>query len=87
MFQSGVNELTESEELQFTLEVWNTDEPEEVTSSNPDITIHQKDFFPYLDTGLFWLNDELKFRLHDKPNQQLKYLNLPDVVKSIHAQR
>jgi hypothetical protein len=33
--------------------------------------------FPYLDMELFWSNDDdsLQFRVHLKPNQQLKYLN------------
>jgi GIY-YIG catalytic domain len=35
-------------------------------------------FFPYLDMELFWSDlddDSLQFRVHLKPNQQLKYLN------------
>lgn len=75
VFQSEVNRLTESKHLQFALEIWNPDAPEGVTSSNPDITIHQKDFLPYLDTGLYWNREELKFRVHLKFNKQLKYLN------------
>jgi len=74
-FQGEVNKLTESTHLQFTLEVWNPDAPEGLRSSNDDITIHRKDFLPYLDTELFWHRSELKFRVHVKPNQQLKYLN------------
>ena len=75
-FQGEVNKLTESTYLQFTLKIWNPDAPEGIISSNDDITIHRKEFLPYLDTELFWHRSGLKFRVHVKPNQQLKYLNL-----------
>jgi len=40
------------------------------------ISIKTGNFFPYLDTELVWSdNGDLQFRLHFKPNQQLKYLN------------
>jgi len=56
-----------------------------VTNSTewPQISIETGDFFPYLlDTELVWAtNGDLQFRVHFKPNQQLKYLN----ADSIHT--
>jgi hypothetical protein len=43
---------------------------------DPMVSVATDPFFPYLDMELFWdEEDSLKFRVHLKPNQQLKYLN------------
>ena len=42
---------------------------------NENVKIKREDSFPYLDMELYWREDQLKFRVHLKPNQQLKYLN------------
>ena len=53
------------------------------------LTIINDKYFPYLDMEMYWnLRDELKFQVHMKPNQVLKYLNkdsthLPTVFKAI----
>ena len=73
-FQEEINTLAESNCLQFTAEVWNTVEDEEIQNEN--LTIVEGEHFPYLDMEMYW-NDrhDLKFRVHMKPNQVLKYLN------------
>ena len=74
-FQSEVNLLTESEYLQFTLEIWRPNAPESEPNSDK-VTIHDKESFPYLDMELYWHHTgDLKCRVHLKKNQTLKYLN------------
>ena len=73
-FQEEINNLAESNCLQFTAEVWNIEEDEEIQNEN--LTIVKGKYFPYLDMEMYW-NDmhDLKFKVHMKPNQVLKYLN------------
>ena len=76
-FQARVNELLGSDHLQFTCEVWNPDAPPDEKPRNNDVTIHRGNSFPYLlDMEFYWRQEELKFRVHLKPNQLLKYLNV-----------
>jgi hypothetical protein len=75
-FQASVNKLTQSEHLQFTVDIWDPDAPTGSVSSDPKfVTICTDDVFPYLDMELYWCDDDLKFKVHLKPNQKLKYLN------------
>ena len=74
-FQTKVNEAVGDEYLQFTLDIWNINAPADEKPRNKKVTINRKSAFPYLDMELYWRGDELKFRVHLKPNQQLKYLN------------
>ncbi len=74
-FQSRVNETCGSDHLQFTAEIWNCDAPENIVPSNENVKINRKKAFPYLDVEMYWLDDDLKFRVHLKENQLLKYLN------------
>ena len=74
-FQARVNQLTGSDHLQFTAEIWNPNASVDETPRNDNVSIHKKESFPYLDMELYWKQDELNFRIHLKPNQQLKYLN------------
>ena len=74
-FQETVNGLFNSEELQFTTEIWDPNATQEASSSRK-VKLVQKAFFPYLDMELYWHSDNsLKFQVHLKNNQQLKYLN------------
>ena len=74
-FQKTVNGLFKSEALQFTTEIWDPDATQQAPSSRKTKLV-QKAFFPYLDMELYWHSDNsLKFQVHLKPNQQLKYLN------------
>eukprot|EP00984_Skeletonema_dohrnii_P021597 scaffold10835_cov137-Skeletonema_dohrnii-CCMP3373.AAC.2 len=58
------------------MEIWKpSSPPEEVPRYSDKITICRKDAFPYLDLEMYWRHDELQFRVHLKPNQELKYLN------------
>ena len=73
-FQNRVNELLDSDNLQFTLTVWGADK--EDSSESTKVTVDTNSFFPFLDMELFWNNNgELNHRVHLKENQELKYLN------------
>ena len=40
------------------------------------MTVEESDHFPYLDMELYWSrHGDLKFKVHTKPNQKIKYLN------------
>jgi len=86
-FQWRVDKIAESNCLQFTMECWKIDEDESI--KNKKLTIINDKYFPYLDMEMYWnLRDELRFQVHMKPNQVLKYLNkdsthLPSVFKAI----
>ena len=75
LFQNRVNQLTGSEYLKFTCDVWMPDAPPDLKPKNKKVKINRKSAFPYLDMELCWINDELKFRVHLKKGQLLKYLN------------
>ena len=87
-FQKEVDNLAESNCLQFTLEVWGKDENESFKDNNMITMINEK-YFPYLDMEMSWnKSNELIFRVHLKPNQKLKYMNsdsthLPSTFKAI----
>ena len=74
-FQSEVNDLCGSEHLQFTVDIWNPEAPADEKPSYEKVTIHRGHQFPYLDIELYWRELELKFQVHMKANQELKYLN------------
>ena len=52
-FQTQVNFLTESEHLQFTVEIWNADGFITSKSKNENITVNCDKVLPYLDTEMF----------------------------------
>ena len=77
-FQQSVNELAGGDYLQFTCSVWlnNKSNPTTTNQTNPKVSIESSNAFPYLDMELYWANNgELQFRVHLKPNQELKCLN------------
>ena len=74
-FQMKVNELTGCEHLQLPVDIWNPDAPIEKKARNRDLAMNHCKSFPYLCVELYWQQGHLKFRIHLKPNQQLKYLN------------
>ena len=73
-FQNEVNKIAESNCLIFTSEIWDIENDDKIV--NDKITIVKDKYFPYLDIEMYW-NDrhDLKFLVHMKPNQKLKYLN------------
>ena len=73
-FQAKVDELTESKFLQFTMEIWDPNSPDDEIPSSTNVKINRSAAFPYLDMGLYWLNTSLEFYVYLKPNQLLKYL-------------
>ena len=73
-FQNEVNRLAESDCLQFTAEIWNIEEDERI--ENEKLTIITNKYFSYLNMEMYWSQrNHLKFQVHMKPNQKLKYLN------------
>jgi hypothetical protein len=77
-FQKSVNKLAGGSYLQFTCNIWLTpsDKLNQIDEYDNNVTIERKSTFPYLDMELKWADDNsLKFQVHLKPNQQLKYLN------------
>ena len=72
-FQSTINRLADSEFLKFTAEVWGKDKKD--GSNSKLVTVNESDHFPYLDMEMFWENQDLRFKVHLKKNQMLKYLN------------
>jgi len=70
-FQNSVNRLAEGNFLQFTCSMWLPTE-----QNDPKTSVETGNFFPHPDTELVWAtNGNLQFRVHLKPNQQLKHLN------------
>ena len=55
MFQKRVNELTGSEHLKFTLDIWDPDSPKDEKPSNERVTSNRSSAFPYLDMEFYWL--------------------------------
>jgi len=39
------------------------------------VTVADITFFPFLDMELYWTDQDLRFKVHLKENQKLKYLN------------
>ena len=76
-----MNELTESEFLQFTFRAWIPDAADREAAScerrsKGNVMIHNGPTFPYLDIQLYWdKGEELKCKVHLKKGQELKYLN------------
>ena len=59
LFQARVNKIAGNDYVKFTIKAWSDD--------------LQK--FPFWDMDLYWLGKgELRFKIHLKPNQELKYL-------------
>ena len=74
-FQREIERIAGNEFLKFTAVIWKPDEHME-TELDPAVQVCTDSYLPYLDTEIFWnSNLNLQFRVHLKPNQQLKYLN------------
>jgi hypothetical protein len=74
-FQGAINNIAGNDKLLFTAEVWTTGE-EGTTMVGEKVGTEAADQYPFLDMELSWDEEGiLKFRVHMKPNQQLKYLN------------
>ena len=74
-FQDRVNEKCGSDHLQFTAEIWKSGAPASMKSRSKSVKTNHEESFPYLDVEMYWRADELKFRVHLKPNHLLNYLN------------
>ena len=78
-FQEEAKNLLGEKFLKFTMDIWDPDAtllpPSDATRDSKTITINKKEGFPYLDMELYWRGNELQFRVHLKPGQNIKYLN------------
>ena len=79
--------MIESDCLQFIMEVWGKIGNSNI--KNEKLTYVNEKYFPYLGMEMYW-NDtkEIKFQVHLKPKQNLKYINsdsthLPSTFKAI----
>jgi hypothetical protein len=73
-FQARVDELAGSNFLNFTAEVWGADKDDGML--HKAVSVNKGESFPYLDMEMYWsVDNQLFFKVHLKPNQQLKYLN------------
>jgi hypothetical protein len=69
-----VNNLTGSEFLEFTTEVWGNNKDD--GRKHKAVNATNKDYFLFLDMEMYWSpKGNLQFRVHLKENQILKYLN------------
>ena len=75
LFQSRVNELCGSDHLKFPVEIWNPDASDSEIPRNKKVKINRKSAFPYLDTEMYWHEENMAFKVHRKENQILKYVN------------
>ena len=78
-FQNKINDILDSDGLQFTMAIWSAGS--ESRKINDRLDFIGNDVFLYLDAGLFW-NDKgnIAFQVHKKPSYQTKYVS----VKSHH---
>ena len=73
-FQTKVNDLLDTERLQFTAEVWGKEK--ENGMKHEKVKVIKKDTFPFLDIEMsLSKKNKLLFGVHLKENQALKYLN------------
>ena len=77
-FQLSVWDSVQSRSLKFTCEIWRPTESETKVETylKDDIKIVESKYFPYLDLECFFSKmGNLRFKVHLKENQELKYLN------------
>lgn len=82
-FQIRVNNLCGSNGLVFTAEIWrhNNNVSNIITKLTEKISIVERKYFPFLYVSLFWnFHNKLSFKIHMKPNQNLKYINRGSLV-------
>jgi len=63
----------ESDNLQFTVEIFGADKEDDIESDA--VTVISGERFPFLDMEMYWKDENLKFCVHLKENQEIKYLN------------
>jgi len=89
-FQNSINDIAGNNKLSFTAEIW-TPGGNPAPKIEGKVGTHTANEFPFLDMELSWsIDGNLKFGVHMKPNQQLKYLNAgsahtPGCFKAITA--
>ena len=77
-FQYRVENCLKSKNLKFTCEIWRLGKHDTKVNTylSDAITVIESKYFPYLDLDMYFsIMGKLRFRVHLKPNQTLKYLN------------
>ena len=75
-FQEEINKAAGNDFLKFNAVIWKPGS-EKQKENDPRVQINSENAFPFLDTELYWDEDAtLPFKVHLKPNQELKYLNM-----------
>ena len=70
-----MDEITGNDYLQLTCETWNPGGLPSINKTETTSMVTNK-VFPFLDLELFWDDSgRLEFKVHQKKNQLLKYLN------------
>jgi len=77
-----------SDNLQFTVEIFGADKEDETESDA--VKVISGECFPFLDMEMYWKDENLKFCVHLKENQEVKYLNkgsarTPATYKAIYT--
>jgi hypothetical protein len=86
-FQGEINRIAGNDFLKFTAVIWTPNTTEKIKVGK--VTNLTTNSFPFLDMEMRWDDSgSLKFGVHMKPNQQLKYLNSssshnPGCIKAI----
>ena len=73
IFQAKANELCASNILRFMVDIWDEWGVDEFINIEC-VTYTTTNYFPYLDTELYWEGTDLQFCVNMKKNQELKYL-------------
>ena len=76
-FQRRVDKISGTSKIVFTTELWKPNEDNQKTKKVDNrLSVVQTTTLPYLDMCFYWnCRGELRFKVHMKPNQRLKYLN------------
>ena len=68
-FQNKVNENIGSNRLKFTVDIWNPSLVDD--GMNENVKVVKSACFPFLDVELYWNNEDLRFQVHIKENQEI----------------
>ena len=80
------NNIAGNDKLQLMAAAWGKNKKDMM--KNKKVTVNDNDFFPCLNMEMFWMeNDDLNFRIHLKPNQQLKHLNSGSTTTQQYSNR
>ena len=84
IFQTRLNNVTGSDSLKFTMEIWDPKSPPNKKPRNEKVKIIREEALPYLDLEIYLRDDALKFRVHLNPikssNTSTKVVPIPSLA-------